>query len=162
METAADLIGKPAPEIVADEWFNGAAVQLADLRGKVVVLDIGAYLPSAYTQSARELIGLATKHANDDLIVITVHRPVTDRDRNGVGLDEIQAYLDTHQLPLRVAIDRASDSSEFWGGQTKEEYQIRSWNSAMIIIDRKGIIRAAPTRRDLKSWIAKLLAEQGN
>src|SRR5213082_98709 len=38
----ADLIGKPAPEIPGDFALNGKPTKLADLKGKVVLLDFWA------------------------------------------------------------------------------------------------------------------------
>lgn len=37
-----EMIGQPAPELDAEHWVNGNAVSLADLKGKVVLLDFWA------------------------------------------------------------------------------------------------------------------------
>ena len=39
----ARLIGKPAPEINNEVWFNSPALKMADLRGKVVLLQFWTY-----------------------------------------------------------------------------------------------------------------------
>ncbi len=39
----ASLIGKPAPEINNEEWINSPALKMADLRGKVVLLQFWTY-----------------------------------------------------------------------------------------------------------------------
>ncbi len=39
----ASLIGKPAPEINNEVWINSPALKMADLRGKVVLLQFWTY-----------------------------------------------------------------------------------------------------------------------
>ena len=39
----ARLIGKPAPEINNEVWINSPALKMADLRGKVVLLQFWTY-----------------------------------------------------------------------------------------------------------------------
>ncbi len=39
----ARLIGKPAPEIHNKVWINSPALKMADLRGKVVLLQFWTY-----------------------------------------------------------------------------------------------------------------------
>ncbi|MCZ6624219.1 MAG: hypothetical protein O7B35_08320 [Deltaproteobacteria bacterium] len=39
----ARLIGKPAPEINNQVWINSPALKMADLRGKVVLLQFWTY-----------------------------------------------------------------------------------------------------------------------
>ncbi len=40
---AARLIGRPAPEIHNKVWINSPALKMADLRGKVVLLQFWTY-----------------------------------------------------------------------------------------------------------------------
>lgn len=39
----ASMIGKPAPELTNDVWINSRPLRLADLRGKVVLLEFWTY-----------------------------------------------------------------------------------------------------------------------
>ncbi|CAN5329636.1 hypothetical protein BH09PLA1_BH09PLA1_13490 [soil metagenome] len=159
--TAEDLMGRPAPEIDASEWLNGSQLRIADLRGKVVLLHIGVHLPSGYLQFGRELIDAAQKYAGKDLQIIAIHYAVDDpTHRNGATLAEIRDYLKLHPLPFPVAIDTPAESHHsYFGGQTKDAYQIRSSSPAMVIIDKNGIVRGVVKRGEVNTWIEKLLAE---
>ncbi|MFQ5989552.1 MAG: hypothetical protein ACE5K9_06530 [Candidatus Methylomirabilales bacterium] len=42
-EAKAGLIGKPAPEISNRVWVNSPPLRLADLRGKVILLEFWTY-----------------------------------------------------------------------------------------------------------------------
>ncbi len=39
----ASTIGKPAPELTNEVWINSRPLRLADLRGKVVLLEFWTY-----------------------------------------------------------------------------------------------------------------------
>ncbi len=39
----AGLVGQPAPELTNTVWINSAPLQLADLRGKVILLEFWTY-----------------------------------------------------------------------------------------------------------------------
>ena len=39
----ADLIGKPAPEVSNQVWINSQPLRLANLRGKVILLEFWTY-----------------------------------------------------------------------------------------------------------------------
>jgi hypothetical protein len=39
----ASMIGKPAPEIANEVWINSRPLRLADLRGKVILLEFWTY-----------------------------------------------------------------------------------------------------------------------
>ena len=39
----ASMIGKPAPELANEVWINSRPLRLADLRGKVILLEFWTY-----------------------------------------------------------------------------------------------------------------------
>jgi hypothetical protein len=39
----ASMIGKPAPELSNEVWINSRPLRLADLRGKVILLEFWTY-----------------------------------------------------------------------------------------------------------------------
>lgn len=158
--TAHDLIGQPAPELMTAEWVNGKEVWISELTGKVVVLHIGGTLPS-WGRQYRELSDVAERFAGKDVQIIAIHRPTSEGDdRNAVNLKEVQEYFKAHPLSIPVATDAPLEREEFFGGQTKAIYQIRNSWPALVVIDKKGVIRGVVKYGQLTEWIERLLAEK--
>lgn len=68
-----ELIGKPAPELRGiAEWTGGRAISLADLRGKVVVLDFWNWT-CPRPQTMPNLFELRDAFASKDVAIISVH-----------------------------------------------------------------------------------------
>jgi thiol-disulfide isomerase/thioredoxin len=148
----AALVGKPAPELPdVLAWKNSAPVKLADLRGKVVVLDFWGYWCGPCVAGMPKLFELYDKHHGEGLEVIGVHEAFA-----GAG-DE--ALVDTvAKLDTRLTETR----NELWQGRDlpfpvalvlgnldapEKGYSVRSPASACygivgyptyILIDRRG------------------------
>jgi thiol-disulfide isomerase/thioredoxin len=108
--TMTQLLGKPAPELRGIiEWRNGSPVKLADLKGKVVILDFWAWSCSICIAEMPALVKLHEQYKdNPNLVIIAVHAP------NAKNLDEAYAKFATtrqrlwkgfEELPFRVALD---------------------------------------------------------
>ena len=41
--TRASMVGQPAPELTNEVWINSAPLRLADLRGRVILLEFWTY-----------------------------------------------------------------------------------------------------------------------
>jgi thiol-disulfide isomerase/thioredoxin len=99
------LEGKPAPELDdVIEWKNGPALKLADLRGKVVLLDFwGWWCGSCVERGIPDLFKIEADFQGADLVIIGIHTP---RDE----LDEVDtvAKLDDKLAQVREKI---------WGGR---------------------------------------------
>lgn len=67
------LAGKPAPEIEATDLDTGRPVKLAELRGKVVVLDFWGYWCGPCTGNMPHLVDLQKKFAGQPLEIVALH-----------------------------------------------------------------------------------------
>jgi beta-lactamase regulating signal transducer with metallopeptidase domain/thiol-disulfide isomerase/thioredoxin len=139
------LIGKPAIElrdIVA--WGNGDAVTLAELRGRVVILDFWGSWCGPCLASMPNLMKLHDAYPEKDLVIIAVH------DASLASLDQVrertkdakkQLWGD-RDLPFRIAL-AGGGSAKIEGtdlnanGQVIADYGITSFPTTLLI-DQKG------------------------
>ena len=113
-------IGKPAPEFVMSDGVQ--TVDLAKLRGKVVVLNLWATWCSPCVEELPSL--LAMQHLNPGIAVVAVS---TDQDE-----DVYRRFLVRHQVDVMTVRDADQKVNALYGTvQIPETY----------IIDRQGILR---------------------
>ena len=119
-----------APELPDSlQWFNTAdgPIQLADLRGKVVLLHFWTYCCVNCMHVLPELAVLERRYS-ENLVVIGVHTPKFPNER----VDEnVQKAINRHYIRHPVAHD---PSFSVW-----QQYTIKSWPS-IIYIDPEGYI----------------------
>ncbi len=143
----ATLIGKPAPELrFISEWRNGSAVTLADLRGRVVILDFWGYWCGPCLASMPNLMKLFDEYDEHDLVILAVH------DATLTSIDDVLAKTAAakkelwkgRDLPFRIALaghDTAQPHEEdnATRGQAIADYGIDSFPTTLLI-DRDGKI----------------------
>jgi thiol-disulfide isomerase/thioredoxin len=104
----AQLIGRPAPELAKiNGWKNGGPVTLADLKGKVVLLDFWGHWCGPCVHGMPELMELYDEHKNHGFVVIAVH---DDSVESIAEMDEKLAEIRKsiwkgRDLPFLVALD---------------------------------------------------------
>jgi thiol-disulfide isomerase/thioredoxin len=128
----ATLLGRPAPELQGIvDWKNGEPVRLADLRGKVVVLDFWGHWCGPCLRALPALTALHDEFADRGLVVIAVH----DKSVKSIAeLDERLAKVRQRQwfgrdLPFLVALDG--------DGATTAAFGITTFPTSLLI-DRDG------------------------
>ncbi|GAA0679681.1 redoxin domain-containing protein [Kitasatospora atroaurantiaca] len=138
-----------APELVGKGgWLNtgGKDLTLADLRGKVVVLDFWTFCCINCLHVLDELRELEEKH-RDTVVIVGVHSPkfVHEADHRAV-VDAVARY-EVHHPVL--------DDPEL---VTWKQYAVRAWPT-LVVIDPEGYVVAQHAGEGHAHAIAKLVEE---
>jgi thiol-disulfide isomerase/thioredoxin len=115
-----------APELVgAGGWVNADPLALADLRGKLVLLDFWTTGCVNCLHVAEELRALERRYA-DVLVVVGVHSPKFPHER---GHDAVRAAVARHRIEHPVLDDP--------GLVTWDHYGVRAWPT-LVLVDATG------------------------
>ncbi len=94
-----NMIGQPAPAIVGRD-IDGKPVSLAELKGKVVLVDFWATWCPPCIAAIPDLKAVQTKYGKDGFVILGVN---LDARRDGVG-DPVKAAADVRQFLLNVGV----------------------------------------------------------
>ncbi len=148
-----------APEFThsdPDEWLNSAPLTLADLRGKVVLVDFWTFDCWNCYRSFPWLKALEGRLAGRGLQVIGVHSPEFEREKVP---ENVRKKIAEFGLTHPVMID---NDFSYWKAMAN-----RYW-PAYYLIDKQGVIRGVyvgethegdPQARAVESMLVQLLAE---
>ncbi len=149
----------PAPEFNhqnAADWLGGPPMKLADLRGKVVVLDFWTFGCWNCYRSFPWLNSVRERFAAQGVQVLGIHTPETDRERDPA---DILANMKKYEVNNPVMID---NDFSYWKAMGN-----RYWPT-FYVLDKKGRVRGqfigethAGDKRALalEAMLKKLLAE---
>ncbi|MHC1781747.1 MAG: redoxin domain-containing protein [Anaerolineaceae bacterium] len=141
-----------APEFQNEVWLNvDQPLRLADLRGKVVLLDMWTFGCSNCQNVIPSLKGWHEKYGSQGLIVIGNHFPEFEHERSLENLKEA-----VQRLEIPYAITQDND------GSTWKAYNNSFWPT-LYLIDKKGQIRyqyiGEGAYAETENAIRELLAE---
>lgn len=122
-------VGKLAPEISGHSWLNSKPLKLAELKGKVVLVEFWTFGCSNCRNVEPYVKSWHQKYADRGLVIIAVHAPEFSYER---VLANVQRYIRYHAISYPVAIDN--------NFTTWKLYNNRYW-PAMYLIDKRGVIR---------------------
>jgi thiol-disulfide isomerase/thioredoxin len=127
--TVAAASQQRAPDFAGiNTWFNSKPLSIADLRGKVVLVDFWTYGCVNCVNTLPHVTELYAKYKDKGLVVIGVHTPEFPFERSA---SNVQAALKRHGITYPVAQDNDS--------RTWDAYSNRYW-PAQYIIDQNGKI----------------------
>ena len=109
-------------------WFNSAPLKLADLRGKVVLVNFWTYGCVNCVNTLPHVTALYAKYKDRGFVVVGIHTPEFPFERSA---SNVQAALKRHGITYPVAQDNDS--------QTWNAYRNRYW-PAQYIVDQNGKI----------------------
>jgi thiol-disulfide isomerase/thioredoxin len=109
-------------------WFNSAPLDMANLRGKVVLVDFWTYGCVNCVNTLPHVTELYAKYRDRGLVVVGVHTPEFPFERSA---SNVQAALKRHGITYPVAQDNDSRTWNAFGNQY--------W-PAQYIIDQSGKI----------------------
>ena len=141
-----------APEIrKSDVWINSPPLTLKALKGKVVVLDFWAFDCPPCIEAMPHIVKLNEKYAGKGMVLIGVHTPRTDYERNVSNVREAIARMGVR---YPVVVD---NTQKIW-----EDYRCDLWPT-QFVIDAGGTIRyfhgGVGRYEELETVVQKLLNE---
>jgi thiol-disulfide isomerase/thioredoxin len=123
-----DNQGKP-PELFNEVWLNSDPLKLADLHGKVVIVEFWTFGCYNCKNVVPSLRAWHQEYGDDGLVIIGIHTPEFGYERE---LENVKQALIDQDIPYAVAIDND------W--QTWRAYHNRYW-PAKYFIDKAGNLR---------------------
>jgi thiol-disulfide isomerase/thioredoxin len=175
---SSPLVGKPAPEIAGDFALNGKPVKLADLKGKVVLLDFWAVWCGPCIRTFPQMKAWNQEYKDKGLEIVGVTPYNFEGGRNlrfdkGTGKlaqatkvtkeqeqDLLKDFAEYHKLEHRLMAVPLSDWRKVGG-----DYNVRSIPHA-VLIDRKGTVRMVKVgsgednAKAIEEMIKKLIDEK--
>lgn len=140
-------VGHAPPTLTAERIAGADPVSLADLRGRVVVMDFWATWCGPCRSIMPALDQLSVMHHAEGLTVIGVAREPTSR---------LRRHLEESPVTYTIARDT---------GGTLSRYGVRAIPT-LVVIDRSGVVReifvgieGPATMRELGALVERLLAE---
>jgi thiol-disulfide isomerase/thioredoxin len=122
-------VGMAAPEINNETWLNGERLHLADLKGKVVLVEFWTFGCYNCRNVEPYVKQWHQKYGGQGFVVIGVHSPEFSHEQE---IANVQRYIKEHDIRFAVPIDNAFS--------TWNRYGNRYW-PAMYLIDKRGVIR---------------------
>lgn len=120
----------PAPELAGiEDWINSDPLTLAELRGKVVLIDFWTYSCINCQRTQPYLNAWYERYADDGLVIIGVHAPEFAFEKVPAN---VEAAVADAGIEYPVALD---NSFETWQG-----FNNRYW-PAKYLIDAEGNVR---------------------
>ena len=157
-----DLLNKKAPGLFVRKWLNTEPLRLEQYHGKIVLLQLGVYLPY-YLNHFELLEKIQKKYGSEVIEVIIVHQKL--HAEYGVTERDITEFIKKHKINSPFGIDDSSDKVRdlaprrlIGNGAMYSLYDVKA-TPALYLIDKKGILRISPTEDNLEQWIKRLLAE---
>src|SRR5215813_4109623 len=133
----------------SDVWINGAPLTLKSLRGKVVVVDFWAFDCEPCLEAMPHITDLYEKYSGRGLVVIGVHTPRADYEKNVSRLRDAITKLG---IKFPVVVDEKQ--------KIFRDYLCDLWPS-QFVIDQNGIVRyshgGVGRYEDMERVVQKLL-----
>jgi thiol-disulfide isomerase/thioredoxin len=149
----AQLEGELSSLTNATGWLNSQPLTAADLRGKVVLVDVWTYTCINWLRQLPYVRAWAEKYKDQGLVVIGVHAPEFPFERN---VDNVRRAVKAMGLPYPVAID---NDFAIW-----RAFRNQYW-PALYFVDAQGRVRhqhfGEGEYEQSERFIQKLLSEAG-
>jgi thiol-disulfide isomerase/thioredoxin len=152
--------GHPAPEFVGVVGWKGTPVKLADLRGKIVLVDFWGYWCGPCVGSMPVLMDLHEKYKDKGVAILSVHVDIDGDVDSAAKLDEKtaeyrQKLWNGRDLPFPAALSAGKETPDGYDGITAAQYGILDYPTT-VLIDRQGNIVDEFEARDTAAASAEI------
>jgi RNA polymerase sigma factor (sigma-70 family) len=121
------VLGKQAPEMTSmgSTWLNGGPLKLADLKGKIVMIEfLGAW--SKFSREELPKVNeLHARAAAEGIVVIGVHSA-------GTPVDDVRAWLMANGVTFPVCVDGPAERGP-WDGELFNAYHVDEMPTAFVV-----------------------------
>jgi thiol-disulfide isomerase/thioredoxin len=156
------LLGESAPELAAiDQWFPGQPQTLANLRGKVILLDFWATWCGPCLAAFPALTEWHETFGKDGLEILGITKYTGEAEGFSVDkpteIEFLKRFKKAHRLPYNFVVAKDNTNQTAYGAGSIP---------TTVLIDRKGIVRYVETgtsrsrEEEIRQEIEKLLAEK--
>jgi thiol-disulfide isomerase/thioredoxin len=126
---ASAAFGGGAPRVESDVWLNGPRLAPSDLAGKVVLVEFWTFGCINCVRTVPAMRELHRVHKDKGLLVVGVHSPEFDRERD---VEAVRKELLRLDISYPVAIDNDLRNWKAFGN--------RYW-PALYLMDKSGSVR---------------------
>ncbi len=126
---ANSATGQQAPEITSQTWINSTPLRMADLRGKVVMVEFWTFGCSNCRNVEPYIKAWHEKYAAKGVVIIGIHSPEFPHESD---IANVKRYVADTAIRHAVAIN---NDFTVWN-----RYHNRFWPT-LYLIDKQGMIR---------------------
>ena len=162
----ASLIGTTPPEWQAERWLNSPPLELAKLRGSVVLVRWWTAGCPYCSTTAPALRAFDREYAPRGLKVVGMYHHKEDTPFDPAVYE---ATAKKYEFTFPVAFDPEWRTLESWQRDAKGQPVSTGWTSVTFLLDKQGTIRhvhpggsyveGEPGHTDMRAAIERLLAE---
>ena len=136
------------PDLKVSQWLNCEPVTLADLKGKIVVLDFWTCSEKKCINTLSKMKAIREKYGDKGVVVIGIHEFTEN-------CEHLSKIIEEYGIEYRIAVDNKS-SNEGSKGETFDTYDVKRY-SMNTIIDREGNVQSDIWDALLESKIRRLV-----
>lgn len=126
-------VGKPAPALTVGDWMGEAPPPLAELKGKIVLIDFWATWCGPCIKAIPHTNEVARRYKDRGVVVLGI---CGTEMKPGATMESVAKKS---KMEYPTAQDQKGTTARAWGVQ---------WWPFYVIIDRKGIVRVTGLRSD--------------
>ena len=158
LHTRLKLIGQPAPELAVKEWLNSAPVTLAELKGKVALLEFWATWCRPCEQMFPRVKEFHRTYAAEGLEVLALTRYFMayggTSEAQAQEMTLIREFAGKHEIEFPVGVSEDETTQNAYGATALPMF---------ALIDRAGIVSAfafSPEDESFRKTLEECLSQE--